>query len=177
MNRFARLLLVDIDSRDIPEDDKTRLRKAVGALGPKHRAKRDLGLKGRSQQERSATLDAETSRLRAAVIHRCQGLGELSGDVLDATAELCHLDGGNGTRRQHQWIGNVIMEMHENHQGPHGFDRKPLLWLPFVKGHCKRYGYSLPERFRRLEIREQTRARMKELRGARRDRAGGERNG
>jgi hypothetical protein len=154
--------------------DDPEARELVAECTPRRqrKGKRDLQLSGRSQQQRSAALDAETSKLRVVAIRRCVGFGELSGDPLDETAELCHLDGGHGTRRQHQWIGNVVMETHENHQGPNGFDRKPMQWLPFVRAHCKRYGYPLPERFRRLEIREHHRERMKALRAARRGGSG-----
>jgi hypothetical protein len=79
-------------------------------------------------------------------------VGELCGALLDpAEAQMCHLDGGSGKRRQRQWIGNVLMEHHSCHQGPKGLDKDPMRWLGAVKRWCKTNGYPLPERFRKLE--------------------------
>lgn len=95
---------------------------------------------------------AETARIRVACITRAAGRGELCGRPLDVReAQMCHLDGGIGKRRQRQSERNCVMEHHDCHQGPLGFDRRPLAWLPAVTAWAERHGYPVPERFRTLE--------------------------
>jgi hypothetical protein len=126
------------------------LEAAVRLSSPRRRSPRKEMAVGRMKPT-SEQLDAETRRLKADALLRAGGFGELSGDPL-TSAELCHLEGGNGTRRQRQWIGNVLIETHENHQGPGGLDKDPERWLPRVKAWCAKYHHPLPERWRRLEV-------------------------
>jgi hypothetical protein len=90
--------------------------------------------------------------IRAACVKRADGRGELCGHPLDMErAELCHLDGGSGKRRQGASVRNCVMEHHDCHQGHYGFDVTPRQWIPEVKRWAERHGYPLPERFRKLE--------------------------
>ncbi len=94
-----------------------------------------------------------TAAIRALCVERAQGRGELCGEPFSDfyPAEMCHLDGGSGKRRQQQSVENCLMEHHLCHQGAGGLDRIPLTWLKFVKLWAARHGYPLPERFRKLE--------------------------
>jgi hypothetical protein len=93
-----------------------------------------------------------TAQIRAACVKRAGGFGELCGRALDMErAEMCHLDGGSGKRRQGQSVKNCVMEHHECHQGPGGIDKKPTEWIFEVWAWARRYGYPLPERFRKIE--------------------------
>lgn len=95
---------------------------------------------------------AETTRIRVACVARAGGRGELCGRPLDPReAEMCHLDGGSGKRRQKQAVSNCLMEHHECHQGPLGLDRKPSAWTPAVEAWAARHGYPVPERFQKLQ--------------------------
>ena len=117
---------------------------------------------GESKAAKREEQNARTAALRAQAESRARQwgwVGELCGRPLplfddlaplSMRPELCHLDGG-GDRIPKQWIGNVLFEHHECHQGPGGLDKKPLVWLPAVKTWCERHGYPLPDRFRRLE--------------------------
>ncbi len=104
-----------------------------------------------------AALRAETARVRERCVQRALRfgwVGELCGRPLPRNpdeAQMCHLDGGSGKRRQQQSVRNCLMEHHECHQGPLGFDKKPLAWLPDVKRWAARHDYLVPERFRKLE--------------------------
>ena len=122
------------------------------ALTPRRRPSRPPRAPGRMKPT-SAQLDAETARLRVEALASAGGRGELCGTSLDVylPSDLCHLDGGSGKRRQKQWIGNVVIEHRTCHQGPGGIDKRPDLWLGHIKAWCARYGYPLPERFRKLE--------------------------
>ncbi len=106
----------------------------------------------------------ETARIRAACLSRSNGWGELCHRPLDPdVAEMCHLDGGPGKRRQLQSVRNVVMEHHECHQGNLGFDRRPLLWLKAIKDWAEFYGYPVPERFRKLEALKGVPVRIEEI--------------
>ena len=124
-----------------------RARAAKVRTAPKRQASRD---KRRNEEEAKR---AQTAWIRERCVIRANGVGELCGRTFapDEPAEMCHLDGGSGKRRQMQSTDNCLMEHHYCHQGPHGFDRRPLLWLPEVKRWAERNGYPLPERFRKLE--------------------------
>jgi hypothetical protein len=103
-----------------------------------------------------ARLAAETVRIRKACVARAREhgwVGELCGNPLPSAdeAEMCHLDGGSGNRRQQQWVGNCLMEHRECHQGPLGIDKKPIAWAPAVRAWAARYGYRVPDRFRVIE--------------------------
>jgi hypothetical protein len=129
-------------------------RRAVVLLGGGaiHAPKKKLNIPGETKQQRDAKVAAETARIRAACVARAEGIGELCGNPLDPErAQLCHLDGGSGKRRTMQSVRNCLMEHHECHQGPLGFDKKPLAWLHAVTVWAARCGYPVPERFRKLE--------------------------
>jgi hypothetical protein len=106
----------------------------------------------KAKAAKAARHAADTARIRAYCERRAAGVGELCGHPLHPEeAQLCHLDGGSGKRRQLQSVENCVMEHPEHHQGPLGFDNKPLAWLAEVKAWAERHGYPVPERFRKLE--------------------------
>lgn len=119
---------------------KTRTRPKRAERIAKKRATREEG-------------NQRTAEIREACVRRADGRGELCGEPFSDLypAEMCHLDGGNGKRRQQQSERNCLMEHHLCHQGAGGLDRVPTVWLPFVKEWAQRHGYPLPERFRKLE--------------------------
>ena len=106
---------------------------------------------GKTKAERKAATKEETAKIREACIARANGIGELCGKPLDPeAAELCHLDGGIGRRIPEQRISNCVMEHHECHQGPTGFDRKPMAWFSAVQEWAWRHGYVVPDKYQRL---------------------------
>jgi hypothetical protein len=164
-DREIRRLCLDVVLLDGEQDaapslaDMARRAKALldGALAPRKRVARDVRAVDLrpTKEERKAAKNAETAALRVNAEARAAGRGELCGqpfyDAPECRAEMCHLDGGSGKRTQGQRIGNVVMEHGACHRGKSGLDVAPLAWLPDVKRWCARYGYPLPERFRKLE--------------------------
>lgn len=106
---------------------------------------------GLSRADRNEIANRETARIRAVVKARSGGVGELCGQPLGETWELCHLDGGSGKRRTMQTTRNCVAEHHDCHQGVAGLDRRPLLWLAKVKAWAAKYDYPVPFRFHKLE--------------------------
>jgi hypothetical protein len=91
----------------------------------------------------------EMSELRREVFARAHGKGELCREPFTPydPAELCHLEGGNGQRRECQSIQNCVAEHNNCHKD---LDRVPLEWLDRVQTWSARYGYPIPERIRRM---------------------------
>lgn len=106
---------------------------------------------GPTKAERKAATKKETTTIRAACVARAAGFGELCGKPLDVErAELCHLDGGIGSRTQDQSVRNCVMEHHECHRGPLGFDKRPMAWFGSVQAWAWRHGYEVPAKYQRL---------------------------
>ena len=89
---------------------------------------------------------AAMAELRAKVMARAGGRGELSGQIAQDLV-LCHLNGGIGRRTQKQWEGNCVADTPKTNVL---IDSDPLGWLVPVQAWCLRHGHPLPERFRQL---------------------------
>jgi hypothetical protein len=122
---------------------------------PRDRVKRSPRAQGPTKAERKAATNVETAGLREQAMARAGGRCELCGREWSGSpgwqTEMAHLDGGSGKRSQGQWIGNVLMAHHRCHQGKRGLDKAPLSWVPVIRSWAARYGYPLPERFRKIE--------------------------
>jgi hypothetical protein len=100
-------------------------------------------------------------------IGRAYVVGEVSRALLFAeSAQLCHLNGGVGQKRQTQTIDNVVIDGDRFNRDS---DKRPAYWLPFVKAHCARIGVPLPPRWVAIEAKLEMNAALAA--------AGGNRNG
>ena len=138
----------DLISRDLFTFDlKRRAEGLLSQLKPK--VSKAVKANRVRREEKLDRQSWEMAELRRQVFERAHGKGELCGEPFTPydPAELCHLEGGNGQRRQRQSIQNCLAEHDVCHKA---LDRAPLEDLDKVQAWADRYGYPLPERLRRL---------------------------